>query len=324
MSTTVLCDRHHAGLFHSMQLLAQRFGWTLYTPTGHDWWDEGYWSFGRWTYPDDRLAQQFLHAEGADNEFPDWPINYVTLAQAREMRWDSVIATLQDNQAGFHRLAQEADARYVVQVGNTGQYIDWGLDPLVLNSSEMPILGRGVYYHQPMDPIAFAEPQTSTGYARSAASFANCMTSMGSCYDLLREAQQRLPVAVHGIDGPDGIIKPYTRSLEVMASVGWGWHDKAHGDGFGHVIHTWAAVGRPLIGHASHYRGKMAEPLWIDGETCIDLDRHSVAEAVDTVLSVSPARHREMCAAIRSRFDAIDWDGEAEAIADLLRVAVPA
>lgn len=326
----VLCDRHHAGLFHSMQLLAQRFGWDIYTPVGHEWWDEGYWSFGRWTYPDDRLAQQYLNTDGwhglpvpwtSDNEFPDRLIYGVTLETARrDFSWDLVIATLQDNQAGFHRFAQEAEAQYVVQVGNTGQYIDWGRDPLVLNSSEMPILGRGVSYHQPMDPIAFVEPFE----IRSAASFVNCMTSMGRCWDGLLAAQQRLPIAVHGIDGPGGIVKPLARSVEVMAEAGWGWHDKAHGDGFGHVIHTWAAVGRPLIGHASHYAGKMAEPLWIDGETCIDLDRHSVTDAVDTVLSISPARHRAMCEAIRSKFDEIDWEGEADAIADLLGLAVPA
>lgn len=316
----VLLDRHHAGLYHSMQLLGERMGWTIYTPTGQAWWDEGYWSFGRWTWPDDRLAQQYLHATGEDNEFPGWPIHYVSLESAREMRWDLVVATLQDNQDGFSRFAREQGARYVYQVGNTGQQVNWGLDPLVLMSSEMPMLGRGVYYHQPMDPIEFAEP-TDT---RSAASFVNCMTSMGRCWDLLTEAKARIPVAVHGIDGPDGIVKPLTASLDIMSRVGWGWHDKAHGDGFGHVIHGWAAVGRPLIGHASHYRGKMAEGLWVDGETCIDLDRHSIGEAVDIVLSITPERHREMCLAIRAKFDKIDWDGELEQIRDLLGVAVAA
>lgn len=318
----VLVDRHHAGLYRSMQLLGDRLGWDIFTPIGHEWWDEGYWSFGRWTYPDDRLAQQYLlAAQEPDNEFPDMPIAYVTLEQAKAMRWDLIVATLQDNQDGFARFARETGAQFVVQVGNTGQQINWGLDPIVINSSEMPILGRGVYYHQPMDPIAFAEPTE----IRTAASFVNCMTSMGSCWDLLERAKHEIPVAVHGIDGPDGVIKPLTRSIEMMAAVGWGWHDKAHGDGFGHVIHAWAAVGRPLIGHASHYKGKMAEGLWIDGETCIDLDRHSVAEAVEIVRSVSPERHRAMCAAIRSKFDAIPWEGEAAAIAGLFaREAVAA
>ncbi|HXI97147.1 MAG TPA: hypothetical protein VNG04_13530, partial [Candidatus Acidoferrum sp.] len=70
----VLADKHHAGLFHSLQLLAGRLGWTLYTPVGLDWWTEGYWRFGR-GYGDDRLAQQFLrHDFDVDGEFPYAPI----------------------------------------------------------------------------------------------------------------------------------------------------------------------------------------------------------------------------------------------------------
>ena len=107
----------------------------------------------------------------------------------------------------------------------------------------------------------------------------------------------------------------------MMAVVGWGWHDKAQGDGFGHVIHSWAAVGRPLIGHASHYRGRMAEPFWQDGVTCIDLDRHSVAEAVSIVQNISAEDHAEMCRAIRAVFDSlVDYDSEAERIAAFLGI----
>ncbi len=37
----VLADRHHAGLYRSLQLLGDRLGWNLYTPVGMDWWDAG-------------------------------------------------------------------------------------------------------------------------------------------------------------------------------------------------------------------------------------------------------------------------------------------
>ena len=321
----VLADRHHSGLYHSLQLLARRMGWTLYTPIGHDWWDRGYWDFGRSTYNDDRLAQQFLMGVpgpdglGAppDGEFPDWPIPTVTYEQARAMPWAFIIATVPDNEQGFSRFAAETGARLIVQVGNTGQYVDWRLNPLVISSSEMPIRPgqRGVVYHQEMDPIAYREPTES----RTAASFVNCMPFMGSCWSLLQEAQGRgLSVKVYGIDGPDGIIKPNTALVDLMAGVGWGWHDKAQGDGFGHVIHTWAAVGRPLIGHGSHYRGKMGERFWIDGVTCIDLDRHRVEEALELIAFMPEYEHAEMCRAIRAQFDAIDFDGEAETIRRLL------
>lgn len=312
----VLADRHHAGLFHSLELMARRFGWTLYTPTGRDWFDEWYWSFGRVAYGDDRLAVQFLECPlERDNEYPDSPIRFVTLQEARQMDWAFVIATVQDNQSGFAKFAREMGAQYVLQVGNTRQDVDWSLDPLALVSSEVPILGRGIRYHQEVDPVAFREPVDT----RTAASFVNCMSSMGRCWDIMPPE-----VDIYGIDGARGILKPHSRLIDTMASYGWGWHDKAQGDGFGHVIHDWAQVGRPLIGHASHYAGLMAEPFWQDGVTCIDLDRHSVADAWDIVQTITPARHLEMCLAIRAEFDRIDYDAEAERIADFLGLRVPA
>lgn len=321
MTVNVLVDRHHGGLFHSLQLLGARLGWTIYTPTGHAWWDEWYWSFGRGAYGDDRLAQQFLTASGPDSEFPDWPIASCTLDEARGMRWDLVIATVQDNQAGFEMFARQVGAQYVYQVGNTRQEVAWKLDPLALVSSEVPIEGRGIVYHQEMDPITYSEPLG----LRRVASFVNCMPSMGRCWDLLSEARARIPIEVHGIDGPEGIVKPYADLVRLMDVSDWGWHDKDQGDGFGHVIHSWAAVGRPLIGHASHYAGRMAEPFWRDGETCIDLDKHSIDDAVNTILTITPERHAEMCRAIRATFDRlVDYDAEAERIRDFLGVAVTA
>jgi hypothetical protein len=323
----VLADKHHAGLYRSLQLLAGRMGWTLYTPHGHAWWDEWYWSFGRSTYNDDRLARQFLMGpQEPDPEFPDVPIRYVSLEEAKRMPWAFVIASAQDNQMGFAKFAREVGAQFVVQAGNTGQYIDWSREPLVLNSSEMPLLGRGVVYHQEMEPVRFHPPRQWPSGSRVMASFVNCMPSMGRCYDLLQE-YSRLdgqPVIVYGIDGPAGVVKPYERMVQNMADADFGWHDKAQGDGFGHVIHSWAAVGRPLIGHASHYRGKMAEPFWRDLETCIDLDRHSIPETVEIVRSMTPEQHREMCRAIREVFDRVDYAAEARSIADLLGAGVPA
>lgn len=319
----VLSDRHHSGLWHSLQLLGRRLGWTLYTPVGYEWWTQNYWMFGRSTYNDDRLAQQFLMGApgpdglGAppDGEFPDWPIPTVTLEEARAMPWAFIIATVPDNEAGLAQFADEMGARFIVQVGNTGQYVNWARDPLVLSSSEMPIYGRGVVYHQEMDATPFRQPTE----IRTAASFANCMIHMGECWTLLREAQALgLPVKIYGIEGPDGIIKPYSLLVDMMAAVGWGWHDKAQGDGYGHVLHTWAAVGRPIVGHASHYAGKMGERFWRDGVTCIDLDRHTVAEAVGLIAMMEPAQHEAMCRAIRAEFEGIDYDAEAEMIRALL------
>lgn len=323
----VLADRHQAGLYHSLQLLAQRLGWTLYTPIGMDWWTEWYWSFGRSTYNDDRLALQYLMArQEPDGEYPDWPINFVTLEQAKGMDWSYVIATLQDNQTGFAKFAREQDARFVVQVGNTGQNIEWDLDPLVLSSSEMPILGRGVVYHQEFDSdglFGYREPNGSTAIR----CFVHLLPET-ACWPLWTEFRDFLPdrlVLRYGhapdFDDPSYVenAKPTSLIADLMADSAWGWHDKPQGDGFGHVLHGWAAIGRPLIGHASHYAGKMGEPFWQDGETCIDLDRHSVAEVAEMVRGISADEHRAMCRAIRQTFDElVDYDAEAESIRELL------
>ncbi len=345
--TNVLVDRHHAGLYRSLQLLGDRLGWTLFTPIGLDWMTERIWSFGM-NIPGrtEDLAQQYLVPhEGIweplgvryvteDTEFPGVRIEGIPLDVARQMRWDFVIATLDDNQWGFSRFAREVGAQFVVQVGNTGQYVAWNLDPLAIVSSEVPIVGRGVRYHQEMDPVAsvFADPAQWVGYRGPfVASFVNCFPSIGPCYVLWREAQEAIgwTFAEYGIDGSDGVVKPIDRVWRRMARSMFGWHDKVHGDGFGHVIHGWAAVGRPLIGHGSHYAGKMAEPFWQHGVTCIDLDRVSVTEAARMVrdIAADPARHAEMCHAIRAVFDQVYHpEQDAAAIADLLgiRQAVPA
>jgi hypothetical protein len=316
----VLVDKHHADLFHSLQILFEdKLGHLVFTPIGHDWWGEGYWRFGQ-GYGDDRLARQFLEAEPiADHHHPDRPIRYVTLEQARGMDWAFVVATVQDNQRGFKRLADEIGARYVLQVGNTNQYVDWSLDPLAIVSSEVPIQGRGVVVHQPMPKVfKYRKPKPT----RTIRSFVNCFNST-PCIAPFVSIGYQLPeftFHTHGIDGSDGNVETVREIADLMAGSLFGWHDKVQGDGFGHVIHDWAAVGRPIIGHASHYRGLMGERFWRDGETAIDLDKHSIPEVAETVreIAADPKRHRAMCEAIRAEFDRIDWDGETEAVRGLL------
>lgn len=347
MTVNVLADRHHGGLYRSLQLLADRLGWTLYTPVGLEWEQERYWAFGM-NIPGRtaELARQYLvphegvwrplegtpltdhgHWETRDPEFPDQRIVGITLDAARALKWSYVIATLDDNQWGFSRLAQELGARFVVQVGNTGQYVAWNLQPMALVSSEVPIAGRGVRYHQEMDPWAarFIPPDEHAQRHEEpwVTSFVNCFPSIGPCYGLWRQFQDALPEGhfrEYGIDGEHGVIKPVALLSELMGLSLFGYHDKVHGDGFGHVIHGWAAVGRPIIGHSSHYRGKLAEHFWDHGRTCIDLDVVSIPEAARMVrdIAADPDRHAEMCHAIRAEFDRIDWDAEAQAIRELL------
>jgi len=314
----VLLDAHHADLLESMHLLfTDRFGWDCYIPVGPEWWDAEVWQFGKWTWGDDRLARQFLNRDSVerDSAHPDRLHNVITFDEAQNLDWDYVVASVPDNYPGYHAFAREHGAKFVIQAGNTNQHIAWELDPLVLNSSEMPIQGRGVTYHQ---EFSLEDFHYSDAASQIVGSFVNCMDRM-PCWQWLAEAQKLMPertFRIHGIDGPDGNVKPTRDVGTLMRSYGWGWHDKVTGDGMGHVIHNWAAVGRPLVGHAGHYFNQMAGPLWEDGVTCIDLDRHAVGELpglMDSLDNVAMGR------AIRDRFDElVDFEAEAEQIHALL------
>jgi hypothetical protein len=312
-----LIDYHHADLAESLHLtLTDRLDIDLYVPVGDEWWDEEVWSFGRWTWGDDRLARQFLNRDAVerDDAHPERLHNVITLSEARNLDWDYVVASVPDNYWGYYDFAQKAGAKFVIQCGNTNQPIAWELDPLVLNSSEMPLRGRGVTHHQEfsLDDFRYSDASSQT-----IGSFVNCMDRM-PCWPFLDEAMKALPndFRIHGIDGPDGNVKPTAEVGNRMRSYGWAWHDKITGDGMGHVIHNWAAVGRPLIGHGRHYEGQMAGPFWEDGVTCIDLDRHSIAELPELMQRLDNVT---MGRAIRERFDElVDFSAEAHAIRELL------
>lgn len=318
-----LLDYHHGDLLESsLILLEDRLGIECYVPSGFGWWENGYWQFGRSAWGDDRLARQFLTPANIrrDDSHPKREHRLIEFNDAFDLGWDFVVASLQDNYQGYAQFARETNAKLVIQVGNVNQAPGWQFDPfLILNSSSAPMQGQSVTYHQPFHLEDFA-PTPITNPARIT-NMVNCVQVL-PCYPLMQEFA-RLTAdfewCVHGIDGPDGNVKPTARVGELMQQAGWAWHDKVTGDGFGHVIHGWASVGRPLIGHASHYAGQMAGVFWEDGVTCIDLDRHSPEEAASIVRTVTGTyRQQEMADELHRRFALIDWDGEAEQVREAL------
>lgn len=335
----ILVDRHHADLLNSIQCLFEdRLGVEVFVPVGHEWWDEGYWRFGQ-VYGDDRLAQQYLalndsyiatqggqHYVTHDQEHPDRKIRAVTLEQFRAKEWAFVMPSVQENQLGFHRLAKEVGARYLYQVGNTGQQIEWALDPFVVNTSEAPLRGQGITIHQeiasgPAGAYRFSEAEHANRHLIR--NFVNLFDRLPG-YEAFLAAERTLTdftFKCHGHEGRDEYLPTAGEIGAAMAGSGFAWHDKPVGDGFGHVIHSWAAVGRPLIGHARYYRGKQAGPLWRDGVTCIDLDVHAMPEVYQSIRNIAndPERHKWMCDSIRAEFDTlVNYEAEADAVRSLL------
>lgn len=329
-----LVDRHQADLFFAMQLLLEdRLGIEVYTPIGYDWFDEGYWRFGH-QHLGRALADQYLAIDAKyeladgywvtfDPAHPERELRCVTVEQFEKLGgFTHIVATVQDNQAGFAQLAAEVGAKYVYQVGNTRQDVDWLLQPLAVVSSEIPIAGTGVLMHQPFDhdgDFRYRDPDEAEAVISS---FVNLMPRLVD-WPLWLGYQSYLPdfaTKVYGIDGLDGNLHPVGAVADAMASSAFGLHLKPTGDGFGHIIHGWAAVGRPLIGKRSYYRGQMAERFWQDTITCIDLDQRSPQENADLIRAIwaDRPRYRAMCQAMRDEFNKIDWDREASDVRALL------
>lgn len=317
----ILADRHHSDLLYGLQrLFEDRLGFELFVPVGLDWWMSGYWRFGE-AYGDDRLARQFLAINDTYREVeprlfltfdpchPERPLYGVALETAKSTSWDFILATVQENQEGLRRFADDVGARYLYQVGNANQYIDWSLNPLVLDATDLPVrldrANKVIGVSQEFDHLTTFRYRPPKRLDKIT-SFVNLLALIPQSQTPFEELSKLLPsyeFKSYGHECPDGFLKPVAAVAEEMSRSGWAYHDKPTGDGFGHCIHNWAAVGRPLIGHARYYRDQRAQPFWQDGITCIDLDKHSIEEAARIVSSTTPERHERMCQAIRKALE---------------------
>lgn len=318
----VFADWHHPGLWESLSIvLEDRFGWQLYSPLGIEWTRHGWSLRGGTPGWDERLYLAHPgavlvddHHELTEPEYPGRPRKLVTWGQFTEQEWDIIIASVGPHQRAFHDLARQKGALYVHHIGDAKRRQDPRAKGITIASAVMP--GADVTHHQEFDRSLFSYAPPTDPHA--VASLMLRLATTSCPHEWLSQAPGVRWSAVECVGMRDpGYLAPMTAVADRIRESGWVWHDKRIGDGYGHVLFTAAAMGRPLIGHASHYQGLLGEVLWEDGVTCIDLDRHDATEALRLwqVISDNPERHGEMCGAIRERFDQlVDFDVEAEAI----------
>jgi glycosyltransferase involved in cell wall biosynthesis len=274
----------------------------------------------------------------------------ITLDAARQIRWDIVLSSLPHNDVGMARFAKERGAIFGVQVGNESQQSAWGFADFILSSSTLAghgteDIGRRfdfmgtptVMYHQEFDLDVFhhAWPPANR---REVASWVNCFCEGPSYPDFLTFARahaDEFDFRVYGSYGRDtgkedefagGDISPVPDVAETMRRARVGWHSKHWSDGFGHTIHNWFAIGRPVIGYRRYYEGKIAGPLWIEGVTGFDLENRTEAELLDLLrrLRDDDDYHRRISENAAARFRAIvDFDAEAEVIKAMLEDVLP-
>jgi hypothetical protein len=153
-------------------------------------------------------------------------------------------------------------------------------------------------------------------------SFVNCFPS-ASIFDFdwhqFLEVEKSMPdfsFKSLGGGGRDGNANGQNEVADRMREAMFVWHVKFGGDGYGHIIHNAAAVGRPAIVRKSYYQHKMAETLMQDDLTCIAIDGLSVDQIIYKVRYYSdPIRYKKMAECAHVLFTRnVNFDEEADQI----------
>ena len=351
----VLLDFHHHALAESYALtLADRFGWDLWFPWGMGWFDQGIWQFEK-EWHGDRVARQYLEGIWAEAETgcctahlkdPRHPNRYlkgVTLEAARAMGdWDLVVSSLPANDEGYAHFADTHGATFGVQVGNDLQYSRWDLAQFIWSSSTLPGFGPEhigkrftfngtptVMTHQEFSLDIFHDRPPMVGNV--VASFVNCFCE-GPSYPHFKAFAKRhsdeFDFRVYGAYGSceedefaAGDLSWVPDIADAMANARIGWHTKHWSDGFGHTIHNWFALGRPIVGFQRYYQDKLAGVLWDEGKTAFDIERLSEAELVDLLrrLRDDDDWYQRLCEQAAWRFhEYVDFDAEAALVKSLI------
>jgi hypothetical protein len=343
----VLCDYHHNCLWESMELLAERLGWTLLRPIGMDWFSEGYWNHER-KWHGDAVARQYLEPWESDQyvdgrwfrsgPFHDRIETLITLEQARDDPPDLVLSSLAHNHEGFARLATEVGATFALQIGNVRfSAADmaedrWDLAAFGLISGIMPVEPSKpcVTYHQEFRGFE-SSPPPRLGLRIS--SFVQCYPQDAGAYAYWQAAASQSPEhdwRVYGSYGEAPTDQWAAGNMSTCMDVAAGmhfsdvaWHAKRWSDGFGHVIHNWFSVGRPVLGFRRYYENQLAGRLWIEGQTAWDIESNDIAALLRRFRD-DEEFHLRACERAAARFrEIVDYDEEEQDIRALLAQVLP-
>lgn len=345
----VLADFHHHDLYYSLQLLFEkRLGWNLYRPIGVEWHDQGYWTYAHQADTVKQflgLDQTFIPSDGTpalnqiDREengiyyirdtVHDSIEKAITLEKFSSMQFDIVIASVPDHFTAFDKLVKERNpnAKLICHFGNILWNIaDYPYKNIMASIAPQPVPDNYnvVFYHQEFDlnVYSYQPPKEGEKY-KSVRSFVNCLPNIFTedykVYNQLKELLPDFEFKSYGGSCDNGSLGVDRQIAREMQTAGFGFHCKTNGDGYGHVIHNWFAVGKPVITRGSDYVGKLAGDLLEDGKTCFDIERHSLEEIADTIKNMSNYRYKQMCENVRTRFELmVDFDDEFEEIKEFL------
>jgi hypothetical protein len=228
-----------------------------------------------------------------------------------EMPIDIVISSYQPHDKPFQELASKKNAKHIVQMGNIYQTTD--AQNVMCSTMPYPVeAGKNVvFYHQEfsLDTFKYVDPPQNNRVT----SFVMLLPDAGK-YNIQKKSMTDYVFKAYGMGAPDGVISGLEEIAKEMQDSMFAWHIKPQGDGFGHIIHNWAASGRPIITRFSDYGSKLAGKLLVDGVTAINIDGLNHTMIAEKIRKYSePEVHKKMCEATHERFSRVcDFDEEFE------------
>lgn len=345
----VFSDRHHNSLFNSLRILFEdRLKGNLFTQVGLEWWEKGYWNI----YDHPATANQYLSLDPrykpidgtrqlnqVVNQNPEYyelydpeyekPQKALTFEQFLAMDIDIIIASIPQHIIPFHRLRDryKPKAKLIYQVGNSWDIQDMPIPNIMASANiHIPEKYHSIIYHQEFDtsvfkfdPIFYQDAYMAQP-PQNIYSFVNCFDVQDHFkkdWELFEAIEKRMPewgFRSFGGQCRNGTIDGSRALAAKMSEARFIWHTKNGGDGYGHVIHNAAAVGRPLIVKEEYYIGKLGGKLLIDGVACLTIDGLSDEEIINKINHYSePERYEKLClGAYRNFTEVVDFDKESE------------
>lgn len=323
----IFADFHHSGLFTSLKLLLEdRLGHRLYRPIGLEWFNEGYWEIAAPYGNNIGTVKQFLTAGSTPTDGTP-PLNNVlydciTLDEFKEMKIDIIIASIPDHIRAYTQLIKDhkPEAKLIYHMGNIGWHtiVPWNqVNNIMASVAPFPIREgkNAVFYRQEFDLNVFKP--TDRIPSNHITSFVNLLPQPEK-FEKLKKLLPEYQFFAYGSQCPDGIVETTKRIAIDMQLAKFGYHNKPLGDGFGHVIHNWFAVGKPVIVNLSDYKDKLAGELLEDGVTCVDLDR-GIEYVASRVKNMSDLEYWDMCKNVKERFaSVVDFQRDAKNVKDFI------
>ncbi len=320
----------------------------FYRPIGLDWFDEGFWAINdQYETAKQYLAfdQAYRPKDGtpALNEYEPLSVKEneiyfvkdpggetqhkaCTLQYFKDNKFDFIIASIPQHIAIFKDLIAkyQPEAKLIVQMGNEWPMEYWQGNNVLASVKARPVPAdcNEIFYHQEIDLKVFWWETVKP--SKKIYSFVNVLENMPRAsrdFEILEQLLPDYQVRSYGGQNRDGNMTGDRELADKMREAQFILHVKDHGDGFGHVIHSAYAVGRPVITRLSDYKGKLAEDLLVEG-TYLDIDSLGRNELVRRVrhLTDNPGELAIMGDRAAQQFrSVVNYDHESEEIGKWLK-----